>query len=418
MAAYLTALRDRDMRLFFTGQSTSLLGSAMSGLAVTFAVLSNGGTGTDVGYVMAARIIPVVVCLLGGGVIADRQGPRRVMLAADILRFATQASLAVTLLAGPTPMWVFTATAAVLGAGEGFFFPAIGALIPHVAATGRTYKGKLQDANALNGLGQSVANVCGPALAGVVVAAAGSGVAVALDAGSYAVSVASLAALRLPAHGRHAATATTSLLADLADGWTEFRKRTWMWVTTLQFTLFNFLVWAPFLVLGPVVAEQRLGGAGAWGAIMTAYGSGAVAGGLGLVGRHPPRRPLVVATISTWGWALPPGAIALGLPTPLIAAAAGVGGLAGAVHGAAAATADQEHVPAGVLARVNSIVALGAFALGPAGLAGAGPVASVIGVTTVLGFGAVWQLAATAVVLAVPDVRRLRRLTEPTSQPP
>lgn len=370
------------------------------------------------GYVLAARIIPVVLCVLGGGVVADRQGPRRVMIAADVLRFAAQTTLAARLLTGRTPMWFFLATAAVLGLGEGFFAPAIGALIPRIAATGRSYEGKLQDANALDGLGRSLANVCGPALAGVVVAAAGSGVAVAFDAGTYAVSVTALSLLRLHRDSRPPATVSRRLLSDLRDGWSEFRKRTWMWVTTLQFALFNFLVWAPFLVLGPVVADQRLGGAGAWGLIMTSYGCGAVLGGLALMGRRPPSRPLVVATVATWGWALPPGALVLGSQTEVLAAAALVAGVAAAVNAAVSATAEQEHLPAALLARINSIGTLGAFALGPAGLAGAGPVASVIGATTVLGFGALWQFASTAVVLAVPDVRRLRRAAGPAAQPP
>ncbi|WP_424530817.1 MFS transporter [Sphaerisporangium viridialbum] len=398
----LGALSHRDLRLFFIGEATSLLGSSMASLAVAFAVLDGGGTQSDLGYVMAARIVPMIVFLLAGGVVADRLGPRRVMIYADVVRCATQAVLAGLLLSGHPPIWTFMVLVAVWGAGEAFYAPARGALIPAVAAGGTPYEGKLRDANALAGLAQSMASVGGPAIAGVLVAVAGSGVVVALDAGTYAVSLLALTLLRVSAR-----VASAPKTGAVREGWEQFRSRTWLWVTTLQFTLFNLLVWAPFLVLGPVVAQERLGGARGWGLIMALYGAGAVAGGLSMMGGRMPRRPLVVATVATFGWALPSGAIAAGLPTALIAGAALVAGAGSAVSGALYATTNQRHVPPGVLARITSLTTMGAFALGPIGLAAAGPVASAAGVAALLGFGAIWQVAAGAIVLGIPDVRRL-----------
>lgn len=400
----LAALADRDLRLLFLGQATSLLGSSMSALAVTFAVLDGGGNQSDLGYVMAARITPLVAFLLCGGVIADRLGARQVMLAADALRCLTQAILAITLFTGQPPIWVFITLAATLGIGEGFFMPSLGALIPRVVAAGRPYDGKLQDANALTGLARSVAEVAGPALAGVVVAVAGPAVAVAFDAATYAVSVMVLTLLRVTGH---APPGGGNLLVDLREGWSEFRKRTWMWVMTVQFSLFNFLVWAPFLVLGPVVAHQDLGGARAWGMIMTAYGSGAVLGGAAMMGRRPPRHPLIAVTVASFGYALPSAAITARVPTLWIAAAALLAGTGSAVCVTLSTTVEQQQVPAAVLARISSITTLGAFVLGPIGLAAAGPVAAAIGITTVLGSGALWQIVASMAMLAVRDVRRL-----------
>ncbi len=138
-----------------------------------------------------------------------------------------------------------------------------------------------------------------------------------------------------------------------------------MWVTTVQFSLFNFLVWAPFLVLGPVVAHQDLGGASAWGLIVTAYGAGAVLGGVAMMGRRPPRRPMIAATAATFGHALPSAAIAAGLPTLWITAGAMLAGIGSAASGTIAATVDQQHVPAAALARITSITTVGAFVLGP-----------------------------------------------------
>src|SRR5487761_669961 len=96
----LAILRARDFRLFYVGYSASLLGTAMSSVAIAFAVLGNGGTATGLGLVFAANIVPMVAFMLFGGAIADRFGRRPVMLAADVARCAAQGVLAAALQAG------------------------------------------------------------------------------------------------------------------------------------------------------------------------------------------------------------------------------------------------------------------------------------------------------------------------------
>jgi hypothetical protein len=248
---------------------------------------------------------------------------------------------------------------------------------------------------------RSAASIAGPAVAGVLTAAAGASAVLAADAVSYGVSVVAL--LMLPRAVRPAGPAS-SFVADLREGWTEFRSRTWLWVTSAHVCLFNLFVWAPFLVLGPLVAERRLGGATSWGLVMALYGAGAVAGGMAMLDRRP-RRPLFVATAATLGWAMPSAALATGRPLPWICAAALAAGVGSSVCGTLYATATQSQVPPGALARVSAYGTFGAFALGPLGLAAAGPLALVFGVPGVLGFGAVWQLTAAAVVLTLPAVR-------------
>jgi MFS family permease len=100
IASRAAVLRERNFRRFYAGYVASLLGTSMSAVAVTFAVLGNGGSAADVGLVIAAQILPQVILVLGGGVLADRLGRRPVMLVSDVLRCAAQAALAVSLLAG------------------------------------------------------------------------------------------------------------------------------------------------------------------------------------------------------------------------------------------------------------------------------------------------------------------------------
>ncbi|KJY24160.1 MFS transporter, partial [Streptomyces sp. NRRL S-495] len=367
-------LGERDFRWFFVGYATSLVGSSMAPVAVAFAVLGDGGGGTELGWVMAARILPIVLVMLFGGVVADRLGSRRVMLAADVLRCAVQGAFAVLLLTGHARLWAMVALVAVWGLGEGVFLPSLGALVPTLVRR----EEQLPDANTLLGLARSVSTVAGPALAGVITAGYGPGAVLVIDAVTYGVGALALARLSVAPPGAKAGTEAgagdreDSMLADLRNGWSAFRSRRWLWVTTVQMGLFNLLVWAPFLVLGPLTAQRELGGARAWGLVMGVYGVGAVLGGLLMLGRRP-GRPLAVATVATLGWALPSASLAAGLPLGWTVAAALVAGSGSAVCGSLYESTLQRWVPAEVLARVTAFGGLGAFVLGPLGLAAAGP---------------------------------------------
>src|SRR5579863_6449188 len=401
-------LAGRNFRRFYLGYATSLLGTAMSSVAIAFAVLESGGTATGLGVVFAANIVPMVAFLLGGGVIADRLGRRPVMLAADLTRCLAQGTLAAALIIGRPQLWVFVVAAFVVGGGNAFFQPALSGLTVQLAPRDR-----LGDANALFAMADPAARVAGPALAGVLIAAASPATVIAVDAGSYAVSALALSLLRFPAAGLHGARAP-SLLRELREGWAEFTAHTWLWAQTVQFALFNLITWGPYLVLGPVLARQYLGGPRAWGAIMACYGGGAILGGLLALGRRP-RRPLLVNTLTTFGFALPPLALALHLPLAGVATGALLAGLGSAFGGAISTTVIQQRVPPDALARVGAFNMVGAFAFGPIAFTAAGPVAAVLGARAVLGFGAAWAALGTAAVLAVPSVRRVTWLTRPVS---
>jgi len=294
----LTALCDRDFRWFFAGYLTSKLGTAMAPVATAFAVLHTGVGPAGLGYVMAARIVPVVLLLLLGGVFADRLGGRKVMIASDVLRCGAQAGFAVLLLTGHASLPAMTVAAVLSGIGEGVFTPSLQALIPKLIPGDR-----LGDANALLSVAVSGAGVAGPALGGLLAAAlpgaAGPAAVLLADAASYAVSV--IVLIRLAHIPQPGPGESPSVLRELRDGWHEFSSRSWLWATTVQFCLFNALVWAPYLVLGPVVAERRLGGAGAWGLVLAANSLGSVLGGLALLGRRP-RRPLLLSVAAAFGY--------------------------------------------------------------------------------------------------------------------
>jgi MFS family permease len=113
-------LRSRNFRLLVTCNVISLTGSAVSFVAIPFAVLKIGGTASDVGYVATARLLPLIGFLLLGGVVADRLPRHRVMAAANAVQALAQGTSAVLILTGQARVWPLAALAAAGGIGAGF----------------------------------------------------------------------------------------------------------------------------------------------------------------------------------------------------------------------------------------------------------------------------------------------------------
>ncbi|MGH3289804.1 MAG: MFS transporter [Streptosporangiaceae bacterium] len=426
-------LEERNFRRFYVGFVTSLLGSSMSTVAIAWAVLDSRVSATGLGLVFTATVVPQVLLLPLAGAIADRLGRRRVMIGADALRCAAQATLAVALAAGRPPLWLFVLLAWLGGMGTAFFTPALNALTIEIAP-----RNQLANANSLYGLAGSATRIAGPALGGVLVAVAGSAVVVAVDAATYAVSVLALSLLQLPSAGRGTAgtpgtpgtagtagtpgpsrtepPARSTLRADLAEGWADFRTRTWLWAESTQFAFLNLITWAPWMLLGPVEGHAYLGGAAVWGAIMAVQGAGAIVAGLACLGRHP-RRPMVVAVIATFGYALPDIPMALHAAAPWVALGAFACGAGSATSSAFSSTTMQQQIPPERLARVSSLTLFPAYGIGVIGYAVDGPLAAALGPATVFAVGAVYGLLSSAVVLALPSVRAVRWRDKDTEAP-
>jgi hypothetical protein len=251
--------------------------------------------------------------------------------------------------------------------------------------------------------------VVGPALAGVLVATVGPGQAFAIDAATFAVSATALAFVRV---GRAPAQQSGGIAAELRDGWRELATRSWIWASILYFSVSNLAV-APLFVLGPFVAKADLGGAAAWGVIAACGGIGSlVGGGAALWFRR--RRSLASGFLLLATWALEPALLARPFPAAAIAAAAAIGCGALSYSNALWATALQEGVPRGSLARVSSLDWLGSRIFQPAGYSLAGPTAAAIGIPATLLLGAIGHATASLAIALVPSVRRAGR--QPTGR--
>jgi predicted MFS family arabinose efflux permease len=236
-----------------------------------------------------------------------------------------------------------------------------------------------------------------------VVASAGAGWAIAVDAASFAASAAFLSLMRVPARGPREASTFRS---DLAGGWREVRSRTWVWSVVLSVSIAGGL-WAAFSALGPVAADRGLGGAAAWGAILAALGAGALAGAL-LAIRLRPRRPLVVVALSYAVLSVPLAGLASGAHLAVVCISAFLAGLGMMLGNTVWESALQRRIPDDALSRVSAYEWFGSLALRPLGLALWGPLAAAIGLSASLWLAFLLEAGVALALLAVADVRGMR----------
>jgi MFS family permease len=394
----LDVLRDGAFVRLLGAAAVSWLGDRMVNIALAFAVLELDGDASDIGVVLASRNLPLVACLLLGGVVADRVSRRAIMVTADVARLLTQGLLAGLLIAGEAEIWTVALLSGLSGAAGGFFNPASTGLLPAIVPPER-----LQQANGVRATAMSAGEIGGPVLAGALVAAVGAGWALAVDAGTFAVSALLLTGVRVPPRTERAAT---RFLADLRDGWHTFRGMTWVWTFVAWAAVAN-VTWGAWGVLGPVLAERDLGGAAAWGAIQGALGVGALLGALGAI-RQMPRRPVFAAALTAFVQVPALALLAAGAPAVPVAAGALVFGIGMMFGNTVWEAAVQRHVPAESLSRVSAYDWFGSLAFAPLGLIIWGPVAERIGIAEALWLSAGISLVSAVLLLCVRDVRAVR----------
>src|SRR3954463_8983749 len=403
-----SALRAGEpFRLLFVGQALSVVGERMTAVAIAFAVLAIGAA-TALGIVLAASGIRVALLGIAGGVLSDRVGRRRTMIASDVLRAICQAVVAALLLTGRAEVWMLVVLSAVYGACAAIFMPALMGLIPQTVPPDR-----LQEANALLGFTRSLANVAGPAVAGVVIVLGDPGSVVAIDALTFAVSASCLIALRparLAAGEGHDDDEDPGFHARLRTGWREVRPRPWLPAGLGAMAAYHVCVLPAVFVLGPALAASELDGASSWATIVACWGVGTAVGNLVAL-RVDIRRPVMVAAIALVVACTQGVIIGSGLGTAGIAALELLAGVASSLFFTLWDTSIQEQVPPQAVSRVSSYDFSVSLGLMPLGMAVAGPIAATAGLhATLVGLGVLGVLAALG-WLAVPDVRRVRRGT-------
>lgn len=394
-------------RWLLTARVTTMVGSAMAQIALVFAVRDVTESVTTLGIVVAARSIANVVFLLWGGVVADRLPRQYVLVGSSAVSMASQGLLAVLVLTGTVSVPAFVVLAAVNGMSTAFSFPASAALVP------QTVPAELrQPANALLRLSLNSSMIAGASLGGLLIAFAGPGWGLVVDALSFGLAALAFSFVRVPA-ARVAAEHKPGMLSELRLGWTEFVSRTWVWVVVLAFFFVNAAYAGGTMVLGPVIADTVIGRE-TWGLVLAAQTAGMVAGAL-LALRLRVRRPLLLGVTCVAAFATLPVALAVHPAPWLLMVSSFVCGACMEQFGVAWATSLQHHVPADRLARVYSYDMLGSLAAVPLAQLVVGPVSNAAGITATLLGCAALPVLASALMVASRSVRSVENA--PAAQP-
>src|SRR6266581_3541392 len=192
-ASRLGALAHRNFRLFFFGQGVSLIGTWMQSVALGWLVLEITNSAFAVGLNQALRSFGVLLCTLYAGIVVDRVDKRRLIVWTQLLQMAEALALAVLVWTKMVTTWQVMALAVLFGLVNAFDIPGRQAFIVELVG-----KDDLMNAIALNSSMFNAARIVGPAVAGVVIGAAGVGMCFFLNGVSYIAVIASLLAMHLP----------------------------------------------------------------------------------------------------------------------------------------------------------------------------------------------------------------------------
>jgi MFS family permease len=406
----------RDFRLLLADRLIAPASVGFSLVGVSFAVLKATNSATDLSYVLAAQIAPSLVFVLIGGVAADRFRAQRVIVAANLLMALGEGTFGVLALTGRPPLWAMLGLEAVTGTGVALFYPASQALLPRIVPDSL-----LQEASAISRLVMNSGQMAGAAAAGLLVAAAGPGWALVLCGVGMVATVPMLLAIKasgpLPAGRAPADARAANMLAELREGWSEFRSHTWLWVIVAQFSVVMMAWYGAFSVLGPVVAREHLGGPAAWGAITAADALGLIAGGAAAL-RFTPRRPMLFVVVIGGAIAISPLSLAMVLPLPAVCVASFGLGVFVEMMMVQWTVAMARNIPPDMLARVSSYDVLGSVMTMPAGALIAGPLGTAIGISHAQYAAAAAIVIASALALIPRDIRTMRNSEAPAPPAP
>jgi MFS family permease len=279
----LRALRHHNFRLFFCGQSLSLVGTWMTRLATSWLVYRLTGSSFLLGVISFAGQIPTFFLGPVAGVWVDRWERRRVLLVTQFLAALQSLVLAGLTLSGHITVPEVVGLSVLQGLINAFDMPARQSFLVQMV-DGRT---DLSNAIALNSTMVNSARLLGPALAGIIIAAVGEGYCFLIDGLSYFAVIASLLAMKIEGHA--VSKATASVLVQLKEGWTYVSTFAPIRAVLLSFAIVSFMG-VPYTVLMPVFATRILhGGPHTLGFLMGAAGVGSIVSALSLAARKSVR---------------------------------------------------------------------------------------------------------------------------------
>ncbi|MFD3662377.1 MFS transporter [Streptomyces sp. NPDC058659] len=354
------AYRDPNVLRWLGAYTASATGDMVYHLALSWAAVQSG-TPAQAGIVLALSAVMRALLMLGGGVVADRFGPWRVVISSDAVRCVVVLGVAATLALATPGLWVLAAVALVFGAVDALFMPAVGALPPRIAASGQL--GRVQG---MRGLAYRISVLVGAPLGGLAVALGGSAAAFGAAGLLFAFSLPLLLTLRLrPLPTDEEAREQTTALHDLADGLRYLRRHRVLGPLMIVVALSDLGFVGPLNVGLALLSDLRGWGAAGIGWILAGFGTGAGAASLLLTVRgRVPRAGFVLS------WTIALGAVSIAalayVPQLPVAVAVSVAvGLLAGLSGALCGALTQTECDPAYLGRVTSVSTFFSLGIAP-----------------------------------------------------
>ena len=382
------AHRDANVLRWLGAYLSSAVGDNVYYIALSWAAVQSG-TPAQAGLVTAASALPRALLMLGGGVVADRYGPRRVVLTSTAARSALVLAAAVLLLATSPGLWALGAVAVLFGVVDAVFLPAAGALPARI--TGR---GQIARVQGMRGLATRLANVLGGPLGGLGVAVGGTAGAFGLAALLVGVSLPLLLTVRVGPLAPDDAARRGAVLAELRDGLRHIRRDAVLRPLVIAAALSDLGFVGPMNLGLTLLAQQRGWGSSGMGLVLAGFGTGAGAAALLLAWRGRVPRAGAVAAVTTLLGAVAIGPLAHVPSVPVAVGVALLVGLSAGLSGALCGALVQAAAGPAYVGRVTAASTLVGFGVAPltfpvvgwaAELWGIGPVFAVCSAVSALG---------------------------------
>jgi MFS family permease len=374
------ALRHRNYRLFFSGQSVSLIGTWITRIATSWLVYRLTGSELLLGVVGFCGQVPTLLLAPFAGVVVDRADRQRILIVTQILSMVQSAALAILTLSGVITVGEILGLQVFQGLINSFDTPARQAFVVEMVED----RADLANAIALNSSMVNGSRIIGPSIGGAIIAAFGEGWCFAIDAVSYVFVIGSLLAMHLTRASRERRV-EAHVLQDLRAGWDYVLGSTPIRTALIMLAIVSTMA-MPYTVLMPAVVTDVLhGGPSSLGLLMTASGVGALAGALYLAQRKSVVGLGTVAMFATIAFGA--GLIGFSLSRSELVAAAilTVVGAGFILQMAATNTVLQTLVDDSIRGRVMAFYTMAFFGSAPIGSLLAGVLADRIGPETTIG---------------------------------
>ena len=390
----------KDYRNFFISGLIFVVGSSAFPIALAISVLDNGGTATDLGLILASRVLSGTIFTLAGGVWSDRLPRKWVMISADAFR-GLIALVLVIISAANMPLWAIGLLVFLMGLGDAFGAPAGAAIVPSLLPDHLLPAG-----NVARGIVAKIGTIVGPGVGGISVAVVGADLTFAVTAVAFFIGTSLLLGItEAPIQG--VIENKPSFITELREGLKLVWEIKWLAASIFMASFQLMVIVAAETVLLPVITRREFDTNNVFAISAAAFSLGGAISAIAAV-KFKTKSPGLVA-ISMWSlFAFAPLVLAFPISPTFVVVGYFIAGLSIGGWEAYWVTAVQREVPQELQGRVFSIDMVGTSGLMPLGMALVGPVIALTGERDFLLFAIGFHILFCYLVLLVPGVKELR----------